>query len=68
MVSKKEKLEIVKKLREYQKHGTTVKVAGIEIPDVYRWDDILSIILGKGYCYTTYEAIDRIMELIEPDE
>lgn len=65
MISKQEKQEIAKKLRDYQKRGTTIKVAGIEIPDVYRWDDILSIILGKGYCCTTYEAIDRIIELIE---
>lgn len=61
-----ERHEIIDNLREYQEHGTTVTSGNLIMQNVYRWDDILAIIFGTGHTLTTYEMIDRIIDLIEP--
>lgn len=66
IISIDEKQKIIDNLREYQKNGSTVTSGNLTIENVYRWSDILAIIFGSGYCLTTYEMIDRIIDLIEP--
>lgn len=61
-----ERYQIIENLREYQEHGTTVTSGNLTITNIYRWDDILTIIFGSGHCLTTYEMINRIIDLIEP--
>lgn len=61
-----ERYKIIENLREYQEHGTTVTSGNLTISNIYRWDDIFAIIFGTGYCLTTYEMIDRLIDLIEP--
>lgn len=67
-VSDSEKREIVKKLKEYQKHGFSVTTGHITISNVYRWSDILAILMNGPYCLTTSKMIDRIVELIDPGD
>lgn len=66
MITKEEKLKVIRNLKEYKNCGSKVQLTpNICIKSIYSWSDILRIIMGGPYEATTGEMLDRIIELLE---